>query len=78
LVKGVAGLALTAINPLALLALTVSAGESDKNPCIAALEKARSVKPKTTLAAPADQKSGNPIEAISKGIGVALKSLFGK
>ena len=72
--KGVAGLALTAINPLALLALTVSGGESDKNPCIAALEKVASKK-----AAPAAKpKSGNPIEAISKGVGGALKSLFGK
>lgn len=72
--RGVAGLALTAINPLALLALTVSGGESDKNPCIAALEKAASNK-----AAPAAKaKSDNPIETISKDIGGALKSLFGK
>jgi len=71
--KGVAGLALTAINPLALLALTVSSGETDKNPCVAALDKAASNKAPT-----AKPKSNNPIEAISKGVGGALKSLFGK
>jgi uncharacterized protein involved in outer membrane biogenesis len=70
--KGVAGLALTAINPLALLALTVSGGEADKNPCIAALDKAASNK----TAPAAKPKSDNPIEAISKGVGGALKSLF--
>lgn len=73
--KGVAGLALTAVNPLALLALTVSGGESDKNPCVAALEKAATNKSAQAKPKP---KSDNPIEAITKGVGGALKSLFGK
>ncbi len=74
-VKGVAGLALTAINPVALLALTVSGGAGDKNPCVAALEKAKSGAAKPQAAE--KPKSDNPIESITKGVGGALKSLFG-
>ena len=77
--KGVAGLALGAVNPIGLLAMTVSSGSGDKNPCIAALDtaaKGGSAKEAPTPQAP--KKSSNPVEAVTEGIGGALKSLFGK
>ncbi|MBT7265465.1 MAG: AsmA family protein [Rhodospirillaceae bacterium] len=70
--KGIAGLAL---GPVGLLALTVSAGSSDKNPCLAALNK-----PKAKTAAqkaPPPQKSSNPVNSVTDAIGGGLKSLFG-
>ena len=71
--KGIAGLAL---GPVGLLALTVSAGASDKNPCLTALEKPKAGTP--SAQAPAKKKSNNPIGAVTDGITGGLKSLFGK
>jgi len=76
LLKGVAGLALGAVNPVAFLAMTASAGTGDKNPCVAALDRAVSEKGKAPP--PAQEKPSNPVDAVTKGVGDALKSLFGK
>jgi AsmA family protein len=73
--KGIAGLAL---GPVGLLALTVSAGSSDKNPCLTALNKPKA-KPGVPSAqkAPAEKKSSNPVGSVTDAIGGGLKSLFG-
>ena len=75
--KGVAGLALTVVNPASLLLLTMKSGADDKNPCVTALDNPP---PKSAAKrAPAKQKSvlSNPVEKVTKGVGGALKSLFG-
>jgi len=77
MLKGIAGLAFSVVNPVALLALTVSKGSGDKNPCVAALEQAKSGKQPAPQKAPAEQKSSNPVKSITEGIGSSLKSLFG-
>jgi AsmA family protein len=73
--KGIAGLAL---GPVGLLALTVSAGSSDKNPCLTALNnpKAKLGSP-SAQKAPAEKKSSNPVGSVTDAIGGGLKSLFG-
>jgi AsmA family protein len=73
--KGIAGLAL---GPVGLLALTVSAGSSDKNPCLTALNKPKA-KPgsPSTQKAPAEKKPSNPVGSVTDAIGGGLKSLFG-
>jgi len=79
--KGVAGLALVAVNPVAILAVTASSGSGDKNPCVAALDKASQQKADPGGAPPPQQKEekpSNPVDAVTKGVGGALKSLFGK
>jgi len=73
--KGIAGLAL---GPVGLLALTVSAGSGDKNPCLAALEKKAKPGSPSTQKAPEQKKSSNPISSVTEGITGGLKSLFGK
>ncbi|MBT3915809.1 MAG: AsmA family protein [Rhodospirillaceae bacterium] len=72
--KGIAGIAL---GPVGILALTVSKGSGDKNPCVAALDQAKSGKHPAAQKAPAEQKSSNPVKSITEGIGSSLKSLFG-
>jgi AsmA family protein len=72
--KGIAGIAL---GPVGILALTVSKGSGDKNPCVAALDRAKSGKQPAAQQAPAEQKSSNPVKSITEGIGSSLKSLFG-
>ena len=89
--KGVAGLALGLVNPLALLLATASTGDDQENRCLAAL-KTRSVKVQEPARKKSEQASrpGSPglanplkgagkiVEGVGSGIGGALKSIFGK
>ena len=72
--KGIAGIAMGSVG---ILALTVSKGSGDKNPCVAALEQATTGKQPAPQKAPAEPKSSNPVKSITEGIGSSLKSLFG-
>ncbi len=54
---------------------------NDKNPCVAALDKTAQQKANPGSAQPSQQqeeKPSNPVDAVTKGVGGALKSLFGK
>ena len=72
--KGIAGIAMGSVG---ILALTVSKGSGDKNPCVAALEQATTGKQPAPQKSPAEPKSSNPVKSITEGIGSSLKSLFG-
>ena len=66
-----------ALDSVGILALKVSKGRGDKNPCVAALEQATTGKQPAPLKVPAEPKSRNPVKSITKGISSSLKSLFG-